>query len=93
MGREPRSLNHGCKQDLNKQDFEQKATKGTKGKSPAEFGGWTRHRKVRMVSTMADGARAEGPLLKQAETSPEFFVSFVTFCSKNKTILARFWRN
>ena len=71
-----------CKQDLNNQDFEQKATKETKGKSPAEFGGCTKHGKVGMVSTMADGARAEGLLLKQAKTSPELFVSFVTFCSK-----------
>ena len=32
-----------CEQDLNNQDFEQKATKETKGKGPAEFGGCTKH--------------------------------------------------
>jgi len=53
-----------------------------RGKSRAEFRGWTNQGKVRMVSTIADATRGQGRLLKQAETSPEFFVSFVTFCSK-----------
>jgi hypothetical protein len=63
-------LNHGCKRDLKKQGFEQKVTKETKGKSPAEFGGWTKHRKLRMVLAMADATRAQGRLLKQAESFP-----------------------
>jgi hypothetical protein len=53
----------------------------SKGKSAAEFGGWTNPGQVRTISTI--DYRAEDRLLKQAEDSPfsEFFVTFVAFCS------------
>jgi hypothetical protein len=49
-----------CNQDLNNQDFEQKATKVTKGDRAA---GRASHREVRVVFTIAGAAHAEGRLL------------------------------
>jgi PD-(D/E)XK nuclease superfamily len=71
-----------CKQDLNNQDFEQKATKETKGKSPAEFGGCTKHERSGWSRQWPTALAPRAGYRIRLKTSPEFFVSFVTFCSK-----------
>ncbi len=65
---------YNCLNLTERVQFEQKATMATKGKSSAEFGGRTSHRKVRTVSTIADDADADaqGQSLRQAESSAGF---------------------